>query len=136
MLNVLLSVILEMKAQVKMQMFILIIIFSKHVKSKSFVSYQSNFDPGLSPLQTGVAAFTHSDSNLSNSHSPPRSIHGISFSKPTLLLSFSICVFHVFFGCPRFLLPFTSSSNAFLKTCPSSLLNTCPYHLTPFAFAI
>ena len=59
-----------------------------------------------------------------------------SFSKPTLLLSFSTCVFHVFFGCPYFLLPFTSNSTAFLKTCPSSLLNTCPYHLIPFAFAI
>ena len=57
-----------------------------------------------------------------------------SFTKPTLLLS-STCVFHVFFGHPRFLLPFTSNSNVFLKTCPSSLLNTCPY-LTPFAFAI
>ena len=52
------------------------------------------------------------------------------FSKPTLLLSFSTCVF---FGRPRFLLPFTSNSNAFHRTCPSSLLNTCPYHLTPFA---
>ena len=50
------------------------------------------------------------------------------FSKPTLLLSFSTCVFHVFFGHSCFLLPFTSNSIAFLKTCPSSLLNTCPYH--------
>ena len=58
-----------------------------------------------------------------------------SFSKPTLLLSFSTCVFHFFFGRPCFLLPFTSDSNAFLKTCPSSL-NTCPNHLTPFTFAI
>ena len=58
------------------------------------------------------------------------------FSKPTLLLSFSTCVFHVFFGCPRFLLPFTSNSNVFVRTCPSSLLNTCPHYLTPFAFAI
>ena len=48
-----------------------------------------------------------------------------SFSKPTLLLSFSTCVYHVFFGCPRFFLHFTSNSNVFLKTCPSSLLNTC-----------
>ena len=59
-----------------------------------------------------------------------------SFSKPTLLLSFSTCVFHIFFGRPCFLLPFTSNSNAFLKTCPSSLLNTCLYHLAPFTFAI
>ena len=59
-----------------------------------------------------------------------------SFSKPTLLLSFFTCVFHVFFGRPCFLFPFTSNSNTFLKTCPSSLLNTCPYHLTPFTFAL
>ena len=59
-----------------------------------------------------------------------------SFSKLTLLLSFSTCLFHVSVVRPRFLLPFTSNSNTFLKTCPSSLLNTCPYHLTPFAFAI
>ena len=45
-------------------------------------------------------------------------------SKPTLLLSFSTCIFHVFF-CHHFLLPFNSNSNAFLKICPSSLLNTC-----------
>ena len=48
-----------------------------------------------------------------------------SLSKPTLLLSFSTCIFHVFFGLPRFLLPFTSNSNAFLRTCPLSLLNKC-----------
>ena len=59
-----------------------------------------------------------------------------SFFKPTLLLSFSTCDLHVFLGRPRFLFPFTLNSNAFLKTWPSSLLNTCPYHLTPFAFAI
>ena len=47
------------------------------------------------------------------------------FSKPTLLLSFSTCTFHVFFGYPGFLLPLTSNSKAFLRTCPSSLLNTC-----------
>ena len=34
------------------------------------------------------------------------------------------------------LLPFALHFNAFIKICPSSLLNTCPYHLTPFAFAI
>ena len=52
-----------------------------------------------------------------------------SFFKPTLLLSFSTCIFHVFLGRPRFLFPFTLNSNTFLKTCPSSLLNTCPYGL-------
>ena len=56
--------------------------------------------------------------------------------KPTLLLCFSTCIFHVFFGSPRFIFPFTSNSNAFHKTCPSSLLRTCPYHLTRFTFAI
>ena len=59
-----------------------------------------------------------------------------SLSKPTLLLSLSTCVFLVFLGRPRLILPFISNYNAFLRTCPSSLLNTCPYHLTPFAFAI
>ena len=59
-----------------------------------------------------------------------------SFSKPTLLLSFSTCIFNVFFCSPHFLLSFTSNSNAFLQTSPSSLLNTCPYHLTPSTFAI
>ena len=48
-----------------------------------------------------------------------------SFSKPTVLLSFSTWIFHIFFCCPHFLLPFTSNSNAFLKTCSSSLLLHC-----------
>ena len=50
-----------------------------------------------------------------------------SFFKPTLLLSISTCIFHVFFDHPPFLLPFTSNSNAFLKTCSSSL-NTSHAH--------
>ena len=41
-----------------------------------------------------------------------------SFFKPTLLLSFSTCIIHVFLGRPCFLFPFTSNSNAFLKTSP------------------
>ena len=41
-----------------------------------------------------------------------------SFSKPTLLLSFSTCLFHFFFGLPCFLLLFTSNSNTFLKIMP------------------
>ena len=45
-----------------------------------------------------------------------------SIFKPTLLLSFSTCIFHVFLGRPHFLFPFTSNSNTFLKTCPLSLL--------------
>ena len=55
-----------------------------------------------------------------------------SFSKPTLFLSFSACLFHVFFGCPCFLFPFTSNYNAFLKTChhpPSTHARTISLHL-------
>ena len=83
-----------------------------------------------------MAKLPHSNSNLSNVHFPSRLIHGILFLQATLLLFFSTCIFHIFLGHPCFLLPFTSNSNTFLKTCPSSLLNTCPYHLTPFTFAI
>ena len=66
-----------------------------------------------------------------NSISPTPTLHlarfkASSFSKPTLLLSLSTCVFHVFLGRPRLLLPFTSNSNTFLKTCPS--------HSIPFSF--
>ena len=40
-----------------------------------------------------------------------------------------------FFNRPRFLLPLASRSRATLKTLSSSLLSTCPYHLTPFGVA-
>ena len=43
--------------------------------------------------------------------------------------------FQNFFGRLHFLLPLKSRSNATLKTPLSSLLSTCPYHLTPFADA-
>ena len=50
--------------------------------------------------------------------SPTPTLHLTRFkassSTPTLLLSFSTCVFFVFFNHPRFLLPFTSNSNSFL----------------------
>ena len=99
--------------------------------------HQSNFWSGLILVNVGDRIYP----TLTAAISPTPTLHlawfmASSFSKPTLLLSFSTCVFHVLFGHPRFLLPFTSNSNAFLKTCPSSLLNTCLYHLTPFAFAI
>mgnify|MGYP001792961603 CR=1 FL=1 len=59
-----------------------------------------------------------------------------SFSKSTLLLSLSTCSFHVFFGRPRFLLPFNSNSNAFLKTCHHhSSTHACTISL-PFDFSI
>ena len=45
-------------------------------------------------------------------------------SQPCLLLPFS-------FRCP-----FTSSINVLFRTLSSFLLSTCPYHFTPFAFAI
>ena len=66
----------------------------------------------------------HSNSSLSNSHSPSRLIHGILLQTSTraLALLLHLCL-------PRLL---WSS----LLPLPSSLLNTCPYHLTPFAFAI
>ena len=49
------------------------------------------------PRKWGWPDLPHYGINLSNSHSPSRSIHGTFFSKPTLLLSFSTCVCHVFF---------------------------------------
>ena len=55
--------------------------------------------------------------------------------KPLFSVSSSTCFFQVFFGRPRFLLPLTSRSRAILKTLPSSLLSTCPHHLTPFTVA-
>ena len=58
-----------------------------------------------------------------------------SFFKPIFFVSSSTCFFQVFFGRPRFLLPLTSRSRATLKTLSSSLLSTCPYHLTPFVVA-
>ena len=72
-------------------------------------------------------------SNLPNSHSPSRSIQVVLFLQAqALALPLHLrlpCLLH-------FLLPLTSNSNAFLRTRPSSLLNTCPYHFTPCAFAI
>ena len=80
------------------------------------------------PRQRGWLDLSHSGSNLSHSHSPSRLILCILLLKPTLLLSFSTCDLHVFLGRTLFLFPFTSNSNAFLKTWPSSLLNTSPSH--------
>ena len=58
-----------------------------------------------------------------------------SFFKSIFSVSSSTCFFQVFCGHPRFLLPLTSRFRATLKTLSSSLLSTCPYHLTPFAVA-
>ena len=90
------------------------------------INHQSNFDLGLFQPVNGDGQIypTLSAIVLTPTLNLARFMASF-FSKPTLLLSFSTCVFHVFFGHPRFLLPFTSNSNAFLRTCPSSLLNTC-----------
>ena len=58
-----------------------------------------------------------------------------SFFKPIFSVFSSTCFFQVVLGRPRFLLPLTSRFRATLKTLSSSLLSTCPYHLTPFAVA-
>ena len=63
------------------------------------------------PHKRGWQDLRISNSNLSNSHSPTRSIQASSLSKPTLLLS-STCIF---LGRLRLLLPFTS--------------NLCPFHM-------
>ena len=56
------------------------------------------------------------------------------FFEPIFVFS-STYFFQVFFGRPLFLLPLTSRSRETLKTLSSSLLSTCPCHLTPFAVA-
>ena len=58
-----------------------------------------------------------------------------SFFKPIFSVSSSTCFFQVFCGRLHFLLPLTSRFRATLKTLSSSLLSTCPCHLTPFAVA-
>ena len=78
------------------------------------------------PRKRGWSDLPHSNSNLSNSHSPSRSIHSILLLQTnTLALLLHLRLSHLR---PHFLLPFTSNSNTFLKTCSSSLLNTCPYN--------
>ena len=66
------------------------------------------------PRKRGWPDLPHSASNLSHSHLAQ--FFASSFFKPTLLLSFSTCDLHFFLSRPHFLLPFTSYSNAFLKT--------------------
>ena len=63
--------------------------------------------------------------------------HSLNHCSQSLSPSCPICsLLHVCFGLPRFRFSFTSSINALFGTPSSSLLTTCPYHLTPFAFAI
>ena len=90
------------------------------------------------PRNRGWSDLFHSNSYPSNSHSPSRSIQGILLLQTNTLA----LLLHLRLPCLLYLsslplMPFTSNSlKAFLKTCPSSHLNTCLYHLTPFAFAI
>ena len=100
----------------------------------NFVNYVIIINPILVRVylhKRGWADLPHSNSNLSDSHSPSCTIRILLLQTNTLALLLHLRL-------PRLLwwsslpLAFTSNSNAFLKTCPSSLLNTCPYHLTPF----
>ena len=59
-----------------------------------------------------------------------------SIFNPTFLTLSSTCLLHVSFGRPHFRSSFTSIIIAFFSIISSFLLITCPYHLTPFAFAI
>ena len=59
-----------------------------------------------------------------------------STSNPIPFTLSSICLPHICFGLPRYRCPFTAGINVFFRTLSYSLLTTCPYRLTPFAFAI
>ena len=59
-----------------------------------------------------------------------------STSNPILFTLSSTGLLHVCFGLPRFRYPFTSNINALFKTLSSSLLSTCPYHLTEYVLVI
>ena len=74
--------------------------------------------------------------HLSNSHSPSRSIQGIFLQTSTLALLLHLPLLHLLWSSLLPLALHFKLWNAFLKTCPSSLLNTCLYHLTLFAFTI
>ena len=73
----------------------------------------------------------HFNSNLSNSHSSSCLIHG------TLFLQTNTLALLLQLRLPRHLwlssLPLALLFKLQCKTCPLSLLNTCQYHLTPFA---
>ena len=73
----------------------------------------------------------HSLRDRSHSFPPSRSI-----CNPIFFTLSSTCLFHVIFGRPRFRCPFTSIIIAFFSILSSSLLIKCPYHVTPFVFAI
>ena len=67
---------------------------------------------------------------------PTPSLHLVRSAASSIFNPTFFTFFHVIFGCPRFRYPFNSIIIAFFSILLSSLLITCPYHLTPFAFAI
>ena len=88
------------------------------------------------PRKWGRPDLPHSNSYLSNSHSPSCLIHGIFLLQTnTLALLLHLYLPHLLSSSS---LPFALhfKLQCFSKTYPLSLLNTCPYHLTPFASAI
>ena len=109
---------------------LLLLLLLNHYNTNCWVSiYSQSINPILIwviPVNGGGGIYP--TLHLDSKHPPSPNQHP--------LLSFSTRVFHIFFGRPHLLLPLTSNSNAFLKTCPSSLLYTCLYYLTPFVFAI
>ena len=86
------------------------------------------------PRKWGWPDLPHSGSNLSNSHSPCCSTQCILLLQNNTAALLLHLHFPFFLGRPRFLFPCTSNSNVFFITYPSSLLNTCLYHITPFTF--
>ena len=63
------------------------------------------------------------------------SIQGFLLLQTNLLCPLFHLLLPGLFGRPRFFLPLTSKSRPALRTLSSSLLSTCPYHLTLFAVA-
>ena len=104
-----------------------------------YIDQSIQFWSGFIPLIGGgwiyPTLFTAND--LSNSHSPSCSIHDI-----LLLQTNTLALLHLHVPCLLWSsscpLAFTSNSQRFSQNMPipSSLLNTCTYHLTPFVFAI
>ena len=88
------------------------------------------------PRKWGWPDLPHPNSNLSNSHYPSHSIQGILLLQTnTLALLLHLCLPHLLWS-SLLALALHFKLQCFSQTCPSSLLNTCPYHLSPFAFAI
>ena len=98
-------------------------------------SSSSSFNPVFPHVRRWPDA-PHSFSNRSHSLSPSRAICSFLHPQSNLLYILLDLFLHVCFCRPRFRGPFTSNIIAFFKMLSSSLLTTCPCHLTPFALAI